>query len=140
MTNLDGDLKIPEGDDDNRWFDISFDEVVMLGCPGSSFDNPSYSQGPIYARCKGGNSFVLWSQGEEVDSWEDTGLGDLGCEDQPEESTSVVGTCGPDNVDTLIQIEFDVSPSLSTEAVTITVCHDLEMSRTLWARHMIWDE
>ena len=29
---------------------------------------------------------------------------------------------------------------MAGEAVTITVCHDLNMSRTLWARHTVWDE
>ena len=52
----------------------------------------------------------------------------------------MVGECGPEGVGTEIQIEFDLSPDMDGEAVTITVCHDLKMSRTLWARHTIWDE
>lgn len=52
----------------------------------------------------------------------------------------MVGECGPEGVGTEIQIEFDLSPDMYGEAVTITVCHDLKMSRTLWARHTIWDE
>merc|ERR1719334_151697 len=66
MTNLDGDLMIPEGTPGNRWFEIGFEQVVMLGCPGSSFTSSGLAQGPVYARCQGGKHFLVWLRGEDA--------------------------------------------------------------------------
>jgi len=139
MTHMNGDLVLPEGSANDRSFEIVYNQVVILGCPGSYFTEFSVDDGPLYARCQGGDKFLVWET-EEGDGWVEYGLGAMECNSQPDDTTSVVDTCGPKDVGTKIQIEFDVTPDLTTEAVTITVCHDLHGSRTLWSRHTIWDE
>ena len=94
----------------------------------------------------------------EVDSDRVASLADMECSRQPVYTTEVVGTCGQDSRAVLIRIgnndsllyfvplfnnhipEFDVSNVLTDEGVTISVCHDQEMSSSLWSQHMIFDE
>ena len=49
----------------------------------------------------------------------------------------VVGSCGPDNRETLMEIGFSVGLGVTE---TVEVCHDLAGARTLWAKHVLWDE
>ena len=107
----------------------------------------------LYGQCKGGVYEMRLPDGG--DPWVEESLGEYGCEHQPHDSTQEIGnnlytchpchcpclgTCGPAGEGTEIQIEFDISHDIEGEAVTITVCHDLTQSRTLWSRHTVWDE
>jgi len=139
ITNELGDFILPIGEENDREFLLDYDQVFLLGCPGSQFATNIGDTSAVFGQCKGGDKFDMWipSTGE---SWTSYGLEDYGCDHQPYDSTDVTGECGPDGVGTEIQIEFDVTPDMNGEAVTITVCHDLKQSRTLWSRHTIWDE
>merc|ERR1711892_213352 len=137
ITNEVGDFLLPTGEEDARQFLLSYDQVFILGCPGSEFNSKETSL--VYGQCKGGDTFELWTE-DFVDTWTEQGLGSFGCNHQPYDTTHVTGQCGPEGVGTEIQIEFDLSLDMDGEAVTITVCHDLAQSRTLWARHTVWDE
>jgi len=137
ITNEVGDFLLPVGEEDAREFLLSYDQVFLLGCPGSQFS--SHNTNLVFGQCKGGDNFALWTE-ESGDSWEEQGLSRYGCQHQPYDTTQVTGVCGPNDDGTEIQIEFDLSQDMDGEAVTITVCHDLNMSRTLWARHTVWDE
>jgi len=142
LTNEVGDLILPVGDDDHREIDIDIDQVVLVSCgaAGEYDHETTWKDGPLYARCKGGHNFDVWTDqtGEEVDTLE---FRDLGCREQPLDSNEIIGTCGPDNRGTLILIGFDILPRHNgTETMVLTVCYDTQTSVNIWSRHTLWDE
>ena len=69
------------------------------------------------------------------------GFGDLGCSSQPPDSNLAVGSCGPDNRGTEVNIGFDTrAAEEGVETVTLTVCYDVATSVNIWSRHSLWDE
>jgi len=138
ITNEIGDFILPDGStDDDRSFALSPGKEMVLSCAGSEFDHESvWEDGPVFAKCKSGQNIeVSYPAGnEEVTlQWED-----MGCRSQPDDNVTVVGECGPDGKATRIEIGFQMTDD--EDAVTITVCHDQTVSRTLWARHVVYDE
>jgi len=136
LTSQAGDFILPIGEEGARQFLLTYDQVFLIGCPGSMFTNHDATL--LYGQCKGGVYEMRLPDGG--DPWVEESLGEYGCEHQPHDTTQEIGTCGPAGEGTEIQIEFDISQNMEGEAVTITVCHDLTQSRTLWSRHTVWDE
>ena len=69
------------------------------------------------------------------------GFGELGCSSQPPDSNLAVGSCGPDNRGTEVNIGFDTRVGEEgVETVTLTVCYDVATSVNIWSRHSLWDE
>ena len=69
------------------------------------------------------------------------GFGELGCSSQPPDSNLAVGSCGPDNRGTEVNIGFDTRVGEEgVETVTLTVCYDVAASVNIWSRHSLWDE
>ena len=69
------------------------------------------------------------------------GFGELGCSSQPPDSNLAVGSCGPDNRGTEVNIGFDTrAGEEGVETVTLTVCYDVAASVNIWSRHSLWDE
>jgi len=57
------------------------------------------------------------------------------------DNTEIVDTCGPFGLAANIAIGFDTNPGTTgTETVTLYSCHDLTGARTLYSKHMLWDE
>ena len=98
---------MPVGEDDNREIDIAIGEVnhslidfvlniltqiVLVSCgAGGEFDHETvWEDGPVYARCKGGSKFEVWTDqtGDEIVDLE---FRDFGCRAQPADSNEVVG-------------------------------------------------
>jgi hypothetical protein len=111
---------------------------VLFSCPGTQFsEDPSWSEGPLTATCSEGRLLAWVEDGEEMD----VDFKDLGCSEQPNNTAELVGSCGPDGLATEILIGFDSNPSVpGIETTTLTVCHDLKVSRTLWSRHTVFKE
>jgi len=110
----------------------------VIACPGSEFDHETvWKQGPVYSRCTGGENIDVWYPGAEDDvvklRW-----GDMGCRSQPGDNVDVIGECGPDGEGTLMRIGFQMTED--GDASVILICHDLNLSSTLWAKHSVWDE
>jgi len=142
LTNEVGDIVLPTGGEDNRQVAVPQGETVVLSCPGGEFDHEAYwGSGPIFATCEKGAFDVSSEAGEP-----DPGLSysDLGCRSQPLDSAVIMeqsAGCGPDGVGTEIQIGFDTDPLVpGIETTTLTVCHDLVASRTLYSHHTLFDE
>lgn len=127
-----GDFILPQGDEASRQFVLNEDQIFILGCSGSEFlsDGSSTMKTGL---CGSGGLLV-------EDSDVGNSLADFQCKHQPYDEANKIGSCGPDGRADLIQIDFQVIPSQSGEAVTITVCQDREKAASLWARHSIFDE
>ena len=126
---------------------------------GGEYDHETvWEDGPLYARCQGGNKFEVWTDqtGDEIVELESR---DFACRAQPADSNEVVGkmvnmvyvfltslceitgTCGPENKGTEIVLGFDTKPSHpGTETMVLTVCYDTDTSVNIWSRHSLWDE
>lgn len=132
MTDELGGFLLPTGTEGSRQISIGHSTEIILSCPGTEL----YVGGEeVWARCEGGTGFTtrqegVWRKGV-------TEFVDLGCRHQPYDETQVAGTCGPHQIGTLIKIGFNVDSDMRG---TIEVCHDLQISRTLWAKHKLWDE
>merc|ERR550519_2167368 len=61
----------------------------------------------------------------------------MSCREQPVDAVKEDGSCGRNGEHTFIEIGFTVSSSM---AKTISVCHDLTTSRTVYSSHVLWDE
>merc|ERR550519_308318 len=61
----------------------------------------------------------------------------MSCREQPVDAVKEDGACGRNGEHTFIEIGFIVSSSM---AKTISVCHDLTTSRTVYSSHVLWDE
>jgi len=132
LLHENGDFILPAGEEGSREFVLAEGEIFILGCSGSKFqadDSSSMKTG----LCQNGELLVS-------DSDEGQSLANFGCTHQPYDEANKIGSCGPDGKSDLIQIDFEVIPSQSDEAVTITVCQDRERAASLWARHQIFDE
>ena len=92
----------------------------------------------LVSRCKGGQDFSVWVEGEKEVAVEFIGLG---CRAQPRDSDEVVSTCGAQGEGTEVNIGFDIRSEVGgVETVTITVCYDTARSINIWSRHSLWDE
>jgi len=137
VTDMAGDLVLPSGYPGDRQLRVEDDEVVLLGCPGTTFG--LWGDGPVWAACSGAGWWNIWNS--TLPHWSERGLGAAGCSrGASEEAVAGGGICGPGADGTEIAVEFDVGDGLEGEAKIITVCHHLASSSTLWARHSLWDE
>jgi len=62
----------------------------------------------------------------------------MSCSAQPTDNVDNLGSCGPNNQGTLLRIGFQMTAD--GDSSVIEVCHDLNLSATLWAKHSLWDE
>ena len=68
--------------------------MILLGCPGSQFDNPpaeAEDSSLVFGQCKGGDTFDMWTLSSENTWTEFGGLESFGCKHQPYDSTDVTG-------------------------------------------------
>lgn len=132
MTDQQGDFLLPTGSDGSRDISIPHSSVVRLSCPGNELEQGGEE---LWARCEGGTGFTTWEKGHWIK--EVVNFNNLGCQHQPKDQTKEFGSCGPGQIGTLIKIGFYVGAAVKG---TIEVCHDMEVSRTFWAKHNLWDE
>jgi len=132
VLDQNGDFLLPLGEKDSRHFILEEDQIFILGCSGTEFTSDGSTSMKTGLCLAGG----LKVEDEDVGS----SLANFKCNHQPYYEANTVGSCGPEGKADLIQIDFEVIASESSEAVTITVCQDREKAASLWARHSIFDE
>merc|ERR1712179_840347 len=74
LTSQDGDFILPTGEKDAKQFLLNYDQVFLIGCPGSMFTNQDATL--LYGQCKGG-VYDMWLPGVE-DKWVEESLGEYG--------------------------------------------------------------
>jgi len=132
MTDELGDFVLPTGENHDRQINLETGQVILLSCPGSDFDGPGGTE--LFARCKSGQEFDVWEENGDSNHME---FRMLTCRKQPMDTVMEDGTCGRNGEYSYIEIGFNVGTSIAT---TISVCHDLATSRTLYSTHTLWDE